>query len=227
MDILTPRPSTRAGWIGPLVVYLVLVGVLKTLHSLRSVEWIGLHLPSIAMILFLYVPLWFVVRKKTTPDALGFHLRRSAEALRVALATGLIVFVPFVLGFILWQVVTGVGPPKWRLEPIGMSFIMSQFLGAALPEEVFYRGYLQSEFNRVWVPMRTVMGARWGRSLVVTSALFALGHVIIEFSPVRLAVFFPSIVFGWLRERTDGLLAPVLFHGLSNILMAILQSLYA
>jgi membrane protease YdiL (CAAX protease family) len=32
----------------------------------------------------------------------------------------------------------------------------------------------------------------------------------------RLAVFFPALVFGWLRQRTGGIGAPMLFHALSN-----------
>ena len=43
----------------------------------------------------------------------------------------------------------------------------------------------------------------------MTSALFALGHVATEFHPNRLGVFFPSLLFGWLRARTGGIGAAV------------------
>ena len=35
--------------------------------------------------------------------------------------------------------------------------------------------------------------------------------------PSRLAVFFPALVFGWLRRRTGGVGAPVVFHAACNV----------
>jgi membrane protease YdiL (CAAX protease family) len=42
----------------------------------------------------------------------------------------------------------------------------------------------------------------------------------------RLAVFFPALLFGWLRARTRGIGAPVLFHALCNILASTLTRGY-
>ncbi|HPQ81946.1 MAG TPA: CPBP family glutamic-type intramembrane protease, partial [bacterium] len=33
------------------------------------------------------------------------------------------------------------------------------------------------------------------------------------------SIFFPALVFGYLRERTGSITAPALFHAASNILM--------
>jgi membrane protease YdiL (CAAX protease family) len=33
----------------------------------------------------------------------------------------------------------------------------------------------------------------------------------------RLAVFFPALLFGWLRARTGGIGASVVFHALCNL----------
>jgi len=54
-------------------------------------------------------------------------------------------------------------------------------------------------------------------SVVWTSALFALGHLATEPNPARLAVFFPALVFAWLRLKTGGIGAGVLFHVLCNV----------
>ncbi|HEX6765646.1 MAG TPA: JDVT-CTERM system glutamic-type intramembrane protease, partial [Polyangiaceae bacterium] len=56
-----------------------------------------------------------------------------------------------------------------------------------------------------------------GPSILATSAIFALGHVTTEFHPNRLGVFFPSLVFGWLRARTGGIGACVFFHAFCNL----------
>jgi membrane protease YdiL (CAAX protease family) len=38
----------------------------------------------------------------------------------------------------------------------------------------------------------------------------------VNHSPQRLLVFFPSLVFGWLRLRTGSLLPGIFFHALCN-----------
>ena len=85
-----------------------------------------------------------------------------------------------------------------------MNDVVGQLSLIALPEEVFYRGYLQTRLDDAW-PLRVrLFGASVGPSVVVTSAIFALGHLLTIHDPGRLAVFFPSLVFGWLRARTGG-----------------------
>jgi membrane protease YdiL (CAAX protease family) len=54
------------------------------------------------------------------------------------------------------------------------------------------------------------------------AALFALLHFLVGFSPARLAVFFPALVFGWLREKRSGIGAAIWFHALSNLLSELL-----
>ena len=44
--------------------------------------------------------------------------------------------------------------------------------------------------------------------------------------PARLAVFFPSLVFGFLRVRTRGIGASMLFHALCNLFSAYLLHSY-
>ena len=57
---------------------------------------------------------------------------------------------------------------------------------------------------------------------VVSSLLFALGHLVTIPSTDRLATFFPALVFAWLWRRSGSLWAPALFHVASNLLMDVL-----
>lgn len=127
-----------------------------------------------------------------------------------------IVFVPFWFGWRWWWHARGtfaLGP-----RPLGaMNEIFGQLIIIALPEEAFYRGYLQSRLDDVWAPRVRILGAQVGLGLVVTSVIFALGHVATIHQPARLAVFFPSLVFGWLRARTGGIGASLTFHALCNV----------
>jgi membrane protease YdiL (CAAX protease family) len=148
----------------------------------------------------------------------------TGRALLWALGAALIFFPPFWLGFLWW----------WRIEvPFHaprMGSLASDFSGQllviALPEEAFYRGYLQSALDEVYKPRFRVLGAELGPSLLLSSALFALGHLCTEFNAARLAVFFPSLVFGYLRARTGGVGAGLVFHALCNLFASYLGQSY-
>src|SRR5262252_4344615 len=127
-----------------------------------------------------------------------------------------VLVVPFTLGFrAYWQVHTGFHfrpPVHWVDE------ILGQVLVIALPEEAFYRGYLLTALDDAWGTPWRIAGANLGKGFLVSSALFALGHLLTEPEPSRLAVFFPALLFSWLRARTGGIGAPLLFHALCNLL---------
>jgi membrane protease YdiL (CAAX protease family) len=104
-----------------------------------------------------------------------------------------------------------------------LSFLWVHLLLVALPEELFYRGYLQTRLSRVFRSRWTVLGGDVGPSVLLTSAVFALGHLVAIPSPTRLAVFFPSLLFGWLRSKTGSVLPSIILHAASNLLLAVLQ----
>jgi membrane protease YdiL (CAAX protease family) len=122
---------------------------------------------------------------------------------------------------------------------LGVPYALGAFGGAildaaiglfavALPEEVFHRGYLMGALDRRFVPRRKILGATLGWGAVISSLLFAVGHLIALAQPVRLATFIPAMVFAWLWRRSGSLWAPALFHFASNLLMQVLlASLFA
>lgn len=107
-----------------------------------------------------------------------------------------------------------------------ITLVLTHLLLVAVPEEVFFRGYLQTRLDQLLAPRFRFLGAQVGPGIVVTSALFAVSHYIVELDPNRLVVFFPSLMFGWLRNLTGGVVAPVVVHGLSNVLLLLLSRGY-
>jgi membrane protease YdiL (CAAX protease family) len=159
--------------------------------------------------------------------------RRLLRALGLALGWTLVLalcsFGPFYLGFRayarwIWHAHTTPWPA------LDISSAINEVLGQvgliALPEEVFYRGYLQTRLDDAWPRRVRFLGAAVGPSVVVTSAIFALGHFLTIHDPGRLAVFFPSLLFGWLRARTGGVGAPIAFHACCNLFSAALFQAY-
>ena len=107
-----------------------------------------------------------------------------------------------------------------------LTMLLSQLLVVALPEELFYRGFLQTRLTTV-LPQRVVLlGLPLSLANLATSVLFAFTHYLFGFQPYRLGVFFPSLLFGAMRDRTGSILAPVLLHGVANAWMRILEAFY-
>ena len=80
-------------------------------------------------------------------------------------------------------------------------------------EEVLFRGYLWTAFDRV-------LPRVWTH--VVSSALFGLMHGLEYALPIAVL----ALVFSWLRARHQSLLAPILAHALHNGLTVALTLLW-
>lgn len=91
-------------------------------------------------------------------------------------------------------------------------------------EEIIYRGYMQSRLNEAFGRPYRFLGVQFGWGLVIASLLFGLSHVGLlswllgKPSPMMWAwslwTFFSGLVFGWVREKSESIVAPALLHGL-------------
>ena len=177
---------------------------------------IVLHAPP----LWLLVPLALLTLTRRSPERYGLTWEQPGKV-RFHLAVSVGVFGIYLAGhylFARWWYGAGF---ELRLPPDFASMVLNQILVIALPEEFFFRGYLQTQFDRgLGTPYR-FLGVNWGWGLPLAAALFALCHVVYG-GPVRLIVFFPGLFYGWLRAGTGTILVPVLYHAASNLLMALM-----
>jgi membrane protease YdiL (CAAX protease family) len=180
-------------------------------------------LPVWAAALFLYVPLFLLFLTRTRPQEWGLTLERFRFSLSMFLAFSL-VFLP-AYGLLYWLYRSW-----WFHLPVRIGFqqdwlllLLYHLLCVALPEEVFYRGYVQSRLGRAFPPVVNLIGARVGFGWLYTAFLFALGHYVISLRPESLATFFPGLLFGWLRERTGSVVASTAFHALCNAAVLLLH----
>lgn len=103
---------------------------------------------------------------------------------------------------------------KLVINSLPVAFILTQLLLVALPEEVFFRGYLQNKLgNNI-------------KAVVIVSFLFAVGHFVtlclggghnIAICSQAILTFFPSLVMGYLYFKTKTLWASIIFHFFANI----------
>jgi len=80
-------------------------------------------------------------------------------------------------------------------------------------EEIIFRGLLQ-ELVRDSIS-KASMGPLTVANLL-TSVLFAAAHLLYHAPLWAASVFFPSLVFGFFKERTGALTAPMLLHAFYN-----------
>ena len=152
-------------------------------------------------------------------------LRAAAPAavreLGVAAVVAAVVFPLYAVGYLWWTEPTR--DFSLTLPTSLASFVVAQLLVVALPEEAFFRGYLQTalsdlEGRRIGFLGVELAPAAWS----MQAALFAALHFAVEPHPARLAVFFPALLFGWVRAWRGGIGAAMALHAMSNLYSEIL-----
>jgi len=107
-------------------------------------------------------------------------------------------------------------PALWSASPVRFALAVAVY---PVLEEIVFRGFLQP-----WIAERLPAAAGFGGTAirraaaanVVTSAAFAAAHLYGHPWGWALATFFPSLVFGFFRDRHGGLSAPIALHVLYN-----------
>jgi membrane protease YdiL (CAAX protease family) len=171
--------------------------------------------------------LWFVVPFAIVTllgrpyEEYGLTLRNPGP-LRFHAAVCLIVFGTYALvhyGFA--RVVLGLAFHP-TLAPDLPELALEQLLVVGLSEELFFRGYLQTQLNRVFGRPYRFLGASWGLGLPAAALLFGLCHLVHgDVTRIRTALF--GLLVGWLRERTDTIAVPAAYHGFANLLYDFMQ----
>ncbi|MFW6050508.1 MAG: myxosortase MrtC [Myxococcota bacterium] len=154
--------------------------------------------------------LWDLAR--AVRAALPVALRETA----VALAVAAVVFPPFALGFYLWHR----PDTAFTFQPSlhMLNAFVTHLVVVSLPEEAFFRGYVQTRLADAWPRTRRLVGVRLSVPALVWQAVaFGLLHFVVDADPRRLAVVFPGLLFGWLRGWRGGIGAAVVMHAASNV----------
>ena len=246
--IIRPEPFTRREIVAVWAKAIAGLAVVKLVSLADPSGFVAANLAGVAAFLFIALPDARLRARGEGWDAYGLAWEGVGDArtwrawgrgAAIALGVAAVVFPIFAVGFSAFSAVLPALPPglaralapyagasRFALRlPDGFAVrVVVQLLVVALPEELFYRGFVQTAWART-DPGRgvTVLGARLGAGFVWTQVLFAAGHLVV-LQPWRLGTFFPGLLFGWLRERTGGLAAPIVLHALSNLFLATLEA---
>ncbi len=231
-----------------LAVAVLVTGLVQIKIDLPAVGHLG---SALVAVLFLYVPVFYAWRRKEELETYGFHtepVRRGLVTAGVAIA---VIFPVFVVGYFAFYETACKSDLLANLVPRGMcsryggldaihappvslmstpasstlslEFCAVQLIVVALPEELFFRGFLLHLLEKRFPPKRRWLGGGIGLALVLSSIAFALIHLPKDGDPRALATFFPGLLFGWMRSATGSILASTVTHAGSNILVRILD----
>lgn len=90
-----------------------------------------------------------------------------------------------------------------------------------ISEEFFYRGYIQALLEKKY-NFELVKFLKLNMAVILTSVMFSIGHFLTYFTVFSALTFFPSVIFGILKNQTNNIVASVFFHGLSNTVLYVI-----
>ena len=161
---------------------------------------------------FVWIPCLLAAAGRTSPERLGLD-RPSPSRDGPALAAGLGMVALYASVMALLRGT----PSSWDGAGLPLALTL-QVLTVGLPEELFFRGYLQGELQAVASPRA------WWPALVA-AIVFGLAHVAVGRGPAAVVTALPGFLFGLLRRRTGTIWVPVLVHGAANTVHRILPLL--
>lgn len=101
-----------------------------------------------------------------------------------------------------------------------ISKILYYLFIVGLGEELLFRGYFQSSFNRFFGKSFKIANVKFGWGLVLSAALFGLMHALVVAPPIwpwSLFTFMIGLTLGFIREKDGSILAAVLLHAMLDM----------
>jgi len=86
-------------------------------------------------------------------------------------------------------------------------------------EELFFRGFLHGQLNRNHWFFKSFFG--FTVTNLIVSVLFVCAHLFAQPLEWALAVFVPSLIFGWFRDRYSSIYPSVVLHSFYNAIFLI------
>ena len=234
------RQAKRDALLTYAVVAVLVAGLVQINITLPAVGHLG---SALVAVLFLYAPVYVAWRREEELDDYGFHVEPLKKGLAFAALGFFVVFPLFIGGYIAFYEIACDSAWLSHLLPRNtcihyggidalhapritrdlLEFMAVQLVVVALPEELFFRGFLLGKLERAFPPKRRFLGGGIGWALIISSALFALIHIPKDGDPRALATFVPALMFGWMRSATSSIFASTLVHAGSNILIRFLS----
>lgn len=200
-----------------LLVWFVTMAAIRIFHEFQRIAFFKEYIMLLTALSLIYVPAWTLWRKKERIEFFETSWAQLAKSLGWFFVVSLAIFPVIEFGNRYFQDIF------FHRRYLGghyqgiLNTATFHVLLVALPEEFFFRGYMQYQLDRFFGKPWNFLGTQVGWSLPLTSLIFAFSHSLIHQQWWHFSIFFPALVFGWLREKTGAITASVLFHALCNV----------
>jgi len=156
--------------------------------------------------------LWHIYQKKLKFSELGFRKDKWLKYVLIGIAIG----IP--IGMAEYLVLRPAPAfPGFEFKYL-LRDVVYMFGFVGLGEELLFRGLVQRDLTKA-------LGWKWG--IILASVAFAVMHLTWRSIPELFFVFFASLIFGYVYHRTKSLVAPIVIHGMGNvILVAVMPYLF-
>jgi membrane protease YdiL (CAAX protease family) len=190
---------------------------IETLGATAFALWVSLRFE--APVVWLLVPIAALVIRGESATEYGLDVRFRPPSAWAHFGLGAVLLF-FYAALHAWFVTAVLGHrflPRPLPDPTQLAIeLVAEVTAIGIPEEAFFRGYLQKRWDLALGRPWTVLGASVGPGLLVQSAVFAICHLATG-DVTRLRVFFFALLVGWLRARNDSIAAPAAYHGVANV----------
>lgn len=215
-----PNPKTRwSRWfhLETTLIIVAVIAVIRLFYELRNVSALSQYVPIAVALLLIYVPVGHAMLRREGIDYFDRSWKAFGHSLKWFLLVTIIVMPAFLIANQFWQEWVSKQVFMPRMLPHLWLTVVDQLFLVAIPEEIFFRGWLQSRLKPRAGKQWNILGVPLGGYWILTALIFAVAHSIIFYQWWHFSIFFPALLFGWLREKTGSITAPSLFHCLSNL----------
>lgn len=229
----------------PVFVYIVMIclALLMILLRGRKPSEYGLRFDNLKAQLEVFGACFIPVALSDMPLGFGVDYRSWGGALLLA---GIQIALLFVLAWLLRKkptyglpavlaggmfLLSGDASPADATASKALLLFLTYAFFVGFGEEVLYRGYMQSRLNEAFDKPFQFFGVPFGWGAIITAVLFGFTHIgILRWilglnSEVTLAwgfwTAFAGLVSGFVREKSGGILAPALLHGLPQAIATV------
>lgn len=179
------------------------------------------HQTLLLAILIIMPTAVFVIKRVDLSDY-GISFRNGFRSIRTMLLFMVWILPLFIVVLIFFQFIFLAKPIRFAVPEHFLIKCIHLLFFVSLPEEYFFRGYLQSALNRIFKRSFTAFKARIGPGLFITAFLFVFAHTGISGVWDGFFGIFPALIFGWLRDKTENVLASIIFHWICDVIYVVL-----
>jgi hypothetical protein len=197
--------------------YLISLSLVKILSVKTSLAVLSYYRSGLIAAIWIIIPSLILMFQGKEFKAYGITLSGWKRSMKIMLMASAITLGVYFIGWYIYatEFHNKSFAPSIQVNMALLTISILLFVG--IPEEYFFRGYLQSELNYIFGRKIKFLSSKFGPGLLITAIIFTLSHILVQMDWSKASLIFLSLILGWLREKTESILASVGLHTFANM----------